>query len=223
MASTTFPPSTKYQSLDVYQAGLTPQELSKVRRTLAKRANQRLVRLERAKSSITGEKYSDIGAAPIARDYLSRTGRKRFTEGKWKDSPSSYEEQRREIVQLQAFLSSKTSLVSGIRDIEDKRVKTFESGKWGSAKWTDGDRRALKFASTKEFYDFFQSSVFRELVQSGFTSEQVLEAYDTARERYEGQDEEAIERLSEALEKFREQGKISLKELREMAGGNPLK
>lgn len=212
--------STKYEDIDVYRASLTPQDLAQVRRTLAKRANQRLVRLERATSKVTGEEYGNIGAAPIAREYLSRTGRRRFTESLKTDM--SYEEQRREIVNLQAFLQSKSSTVQGIRDIERQRIETFESGKWGSSKWTGKERRTLKFASTKEFYDFFQSSVYKELLADGFTSEQIIEAYDTARETYDGSDEEAMNALEEALRKFREKGGISLKELKESVSVKPL-
>ena len=88
---------------------------------------------------------------------------------------------------------------------------------------TGKKRRELIFASTKEFYDFIHSSLYSDLKNSGFTSEQVVEEYDTARETYEGSDEEAYQALQAALDKFREQGSISLKELREFSGGKALK
>lgn len=213
-------PSTKDLNINPYQAALTPKDLSAMRRRLAKRANQRLVRLEKASSKITGERYQDIGAAPIAYGYLKKTGRTRFTESR---TPMDYEKERREVVQLQAFLSSKTSLVSGIRDIERKRIATFESGKWGSYADTGTERRPIKFSTTKEFYDFFQSSIFKELKSYGFSSEQLVESYDTAVETFKGSSEEAMDALSEALERFRQQGSISLKDLRSAARGQPLK
>ena len=212
--------TTKGLDIDIYQASLTPKEITKLRRSLAKRANQRLVRLERAKSKISGERYSDIGAAPIAKEYLSHKKRNRFLES---TKPMSYDEERREISVLQSFLKSKSSLVSGIRDIERRRVEKFESGQYGSYDVTGKKRRELIFASTKEFYDFIHSSLYSDLKNSGFTSEQVVAEYDTARETYEGSDEEAYQALQAALDKFREQGSISLKELREFSGGKALK
>lgn len=213
-------PSTKDLNINPYQAALTPKDLSALRRRLAKRANQRLVRLERASSKITGERYQDIGAAPLAYAYLKKTGRTRFTESR---TPMDYQKELREVVQLQDFLYSKTSLVSGIRDIERKRISTFESGKWGSYADTGTERRAIKFSTTKEFYDFFQSSIYKELKSYGFSSEQLVESYDTAVETYKGSSEEAMNALSEALERFRQQGSISLKDLRSAARGQPLK
>lgn len=206
--------------INVYTASLTPTELTKLRRSLAKRANQRLVRLERARSKISGERYSDIGAAPIAKEYLSHKKRNRFLESK---QAMSYEEERREVSVLQSFLKSKSSLVSGIRDIERRRIEKFESGQYGSYDVTGKERRGLKFASTKEFYDFLNSGLFKDLQNAGFSSEQILEEYDTARETFKGSVDEAFDAMSEALEKFRQQGSVSLKDLRALARGKPLK
>lgn len=207
-------------SKDVWRGSYSENELQAYRRKLAKRANQRLVRLERASSNISGEAYIDIGAGEKAKSYLARKGRNRFSESK--TVKADYYQLRQEIIQLQSFLQSKSSTVSGIREIEAKRIKTFESGKWGSGKYTDGDRKRLQFASTKEFYDFFHSETFRKLLDAGFTSEQIIEAYDVARETYEGSDEEAIAALQGALEEFRSKG-ASLKVLRAAAKGQSLK
>lgn len=211
---------SKGLDIDVYRASLTPKELSSLRRSLAKRANQRLVRLERASSKVTGESYKEIGAAPIAYDYLKKKGRTRFVEKL--DSGLTYDQERMEVTKLQAFLSSKTSLVSGIRDIERKRIETFESGKYGSYADTGKERKGLKFASTKEFYEFFQSSTFRDLKSSGFTSEQIIEQYDNAMETYKGASEDALKALEEALDLWRHKGKLSLKELIAASGGKKL-
>lgn len=215
-----FKAESKGLDINPYTASMTPTELTKLRRSLAKRANQRLVRLERATSRISGERYVDIGAAPIAKQYLSHKKRNRFLESK---KPMSYEEERREVSVLQSFLKSKSSLVSGLRDIERKRIEKFESGHYASYDVTGRKRRGLKFASTKEFYDFLTSGLFKELQSSGFSSEQILDEYDTARETFNGSADEAFNALSEALEKFRQQGNISLKELRAAARGQPLK
>lgn len=209
--------------LDVWHKSYTPRELQAYRRKLAKRANQRLVRLERAKSSVSGESLSGIGASEQAYAYLGgqKKGKRRFTERL--DSGLSDFSLKREIAVLQGFLSGKSSLVSGMREIEEKRVKTFESGNWGSAKYTDGERRRLKFSDTKEFYDFFHSETYRDLYSQGFTSEQIVEAYDVARDTGNGADEEAMEALERALEEFRAKGRATLKDLRAAARGQPWK
>lgn len=209
--------------LDVWHKPYTPAELQAYRRKLAKRANQRLVRLERAKSGISGDSLSGIGASEQAYAYLGgqKKGKRRFTERL--DPGLSDFALKREIAVLQGFLSGKSSLVSGMREIEEKRVRTFESGKWGSASYTDGERRRLKFADTKEFYDFFHSETYRDLASQGFTSEQIVEAYDVARDTGKGADEEAQASLERALEEFRAKGRATLKDLRAAARGQPLK
>lgn len=210
-------------SLDIWHRSYTRKDLLEYRRKLAKRANQRLLRLERAKSGITGEPLSGVGASEIAYAYLESQykGRRRFQERL--DSPLKDNALKMEISTLQSFLEAKSSLVSGMRAIEESRVKTFESGRWGSGKYTDGERRRLKFASTKEFYDFFHSDTFRNLSGQGFTSEQIIEAYDKARETGDGADEAALEALQEALETFRAKGRATLKDLRAVVSGKALK
>lgn len=213
-------PSAKGEDIDVYRVSMTPTEMKKLRRSLAKRANQRLVRLERATSKVTGERLSEIGAAPIAQSYLSRTGRRRFTENL--ESGFTYEQERREIINLQAFLKSKTSLVSGVRDVERRRIDVFESGKYGSYKDTGKLNRELKFSSTKEFYDFFKSSTYKELIGAGFSSEQIRETFDEAIERHNRDAQEALNVLEAALDSFREKGSITLKDLKKAASGKKL-
>lgn len=162
-----------------------------LRRTLAKRANQRLVRLERASSTITGENFSSYGAAQIAYNYIKSTnpGKNRFREKK--GFSGSYSELVNEILNLATFLESKSSTVSGQREIEKKRVETFQSGKWGSAyKVGEGpQRRSIASATNREFYDFLNSSIFQKLKAAGFTSEQIIEIYDESKEKASISDE----------------------------------
>ena len=198
-----------YETFDVYRDVTTAADLQSIRRTLAKRANQRMVRLERAESKITGEKY-DFGAIEIAKHYLD--GKKRFSENKsYTDDISKL---RREITVLQGFLTSKSSTVKGMREIENARLKTFESGNWGAkAKYGNGKSRSLKFASTKEFYAFLNSSTFKKLTSSGFTSDQIVELYDNQRERLNGEEDALYEAMEQALEDYRNGQKATLKDL----------
>lgn len=211
----------KGSDINVYTGTFKPGELEKLRRALAKRANQRIVRLERASSHITGESFSDFGAITYAREYLKE--RKRFSEQK-DYMKGDFNSLRREITVLQSFLGSKSSTVKGMRDIENKRIKAFETGKWGKLNRIDGQtRRRIEFASTKEFYEFLNSSTFHALVKSGFTSEQVVELYDQARMNFEGRDEEVIRRMEDALEAYREGQKISLKDIEQRLGMREIK
>lgn len=160
----------EYYTEDYYHTSHTFKELQEVRRRLAKTANQRLVRLERAKSEVTGESYASFGAADIAYEYLDRQGRNRFSEqlefydSKSQDSLSI----RREIATLQSFISAKSSSVAGQKEIEAKRLKTF-SGK------------GIAHASNKEFYAFLNSDTFKNYSKM-FDSETVIELYDSAME-----------------------------------------
>lgn len=202
--------SSKYLNIDAYRDAASFTELAAIRRTLAKRANQRLVRLERAASAITGERYDSYGAAEKAFQYLKK--KKRFSE-----SVNAYKDinkLRREITVLQGFLSSESSTVQGQRAIERRRVSAFERGEWGAAWKLRGERKkAIRFASNKEFYDFLNSETFRSLIASGFTSDQIIEMFETYREEYDGKSDEVIEAMEEALQKFRDGKRATLKSL----------
>lgn len=198
---------------DVYRSSYTLHELQRMRRSLAKRANQRILRLERTSSKITGEKWNTFGAVLDVYEYLNRQkeGRTRFRETK--SALTDTQALKREITVLQGFLGRKSSLVSGMKEIEQKRVSTFETGKWGS-KWkkTGVPNKPLHFGNTKEFYDFLNSETFSSLVSTGFTSEQLVELYDSARVRVE--DKVVTDAMVAALETYRKRGKASLKDLR---------
>lgn len=161
---------------------MSQQELSATRRKLAKRANQRLLRLERSKSEVTGEAYH-AGAYDIAEDYLRQIGRgNRFSESinytktiDKKTGEVSYDIYRlkKEILELDTFLHSKTSTVSGNRAAERKRIETFTSPEFGLSR---------EVVSSKGFYDFLQSEAFDYFVQNSFTSEQLMDVYNIYRE-----------------------------------------
>lgn len=192
----------EYRTLDVYAGGHSVEELQEIRRVLSKQANQRIVRLERASSRITGERFNTFGAVTDVYDYLGHKGRRRFSEQK--TGVTRIDELRREITVLQGFLGRKSSTVKGMREIENKRIQTFKN-------------KGIKFSSIKEFYEFLNSQTFKNLVSSGFTSEQIVEAYDSAREKES--DSEVVEKMSKALEEFRQgEKKVSIKNLEETLG-----
>lgn len=191
---------------------LSLEELQTERRRLAKRANQRFVRLERAESKLTGEGYSTYGAYPIAQHYLGKKTRFNETLGHLKQDRNAL---IREINVLETFLNSKSSTVGGQKQIERTRIETFESGHWGE-RYRAGGKEApkIKFAGNKEFYDFLNSETFKALKSSGFTSSQIIDIYDQARMRDPTHDEEEVLRkFEEALEDYRQGQQAALKDL----------
>lgn len=222
------PTSQKYLDLDIYRMKTSPEQLQEIRRTLAKRANQRLVRLERASSKITGESFASYGAADRAYFYLqNQTGKTDKRAGlRFKESKKAITdtmELKREISVLQGFLGSESSTVQGQRRIESSRIKAFESGEWGSRwKYAGKKNRTIKFASNKEFYDFLNSDTYKNLLAKGFTSEQIIDIYAQRREHYEGEDEKVVEEFEAALKEFREKNNATLKDLLRITGAKKL-
>lgn len=205
-----FKPSTKYQDVDVWRTkGLSVTDLQSMRRTLAKRANQRMVRLERGKSLVTGESL-DFGAIENARAYLGT--RRRFSEKQ--ALTSDLTTLRKEISVLQSFLNAKSSTIQGMREIEQKRIRTFEKGEWGQKWKQQGIRqKPIKFASTKEFYEFLNSGLLKSLVDAGFDSDQIVTIYQEAQTTAHLSDEEVRNKLEEAVEEYRSRGNANLKDL----------
>lgn len=195
------------------------KELKSLATKLSKRANQRMLRLERAKSVVTGESYSDYGAyREYAQDALS-PGRARFETNysQWSDVDI-----RRRIAKLNTFLNAKSSTVAGQREIEYKRISTFESGKWGGGRYSDdlAKTRKLGVATNKEFYDFLNSQTFYDLRNIGLTSEELVEFYDELATKYTPKEIE--EKLTAALGKFRAEEDVPLKNFMDFLGLPPL-
>ena len=171
-----------------------PDELRALRRSLAKAANQRLVRLENTNSEISEESYT-FGAYDIAMQYIEDSGRNRFSESYTydpigKDSETIVQRLRNEIDVLQGFLTMKSSTVGGMHEIEKARVEKFES-------------KGIHFATTKEFYDFMNSESFKYLVEHNiFNSETLIEIFQQAAD--EGT---SFQDIQDALNSYRRRAK----------------
>lgn len=198
------------RDFDPYERGVSMDELLKVRRQLAKVMNQRMVRLEQTKSPITGESY-DFGAYDLMEDYLEKQGRRRFSEvlkpkktGDDGTRPWSKREIQSEILRLQRFEAMKSSRVAGMREIEQKRIATFTSA-------TAGNTKALDEAvvTTKDFYDFLNSSTFEEITRT-FDSEKLVEEYNRYAKRGLSKDD-IVDALNTYVQNLAEGEKISVK------------
>ena len=153
-------------------------QVEELRVKLAKRANQRLVRLERAELG-TGETLADLSTAQYAYQQIARirkeaaaaggqkvkTSSQRFRETKVKDAMSA----RQELFALQSFLGQSMSRVAPAMKSINKTTKWFLE-------------RGISIASYKSFYNFLNSRAFEELKKAGLTSDDLIEYYTKAHE-----------------------------------------
>ena len=155
-------------------------ELNKLRRRLAKRANQRLRDIERAG-------YTDAYVyASTMSGYLLPSERTRFFEGTRNLDLRSL---KTELEELRWFLSAKTSTVGGIRKFERQTSEKFAELK--------------SFQKSPDlFWKYMSSATVKHLKKMGYSSEELIEFYDFATENKVGYDD-----IGEALEVF-ENGEI---------------
>lgn len=163
---------------------MSQKELIDLRVKYAKRANQNLVRLERSESPVTGKPYR-AGAYDIAVEYLKATrdnagGKYRFSESpnytrtiNEETGKSAYDMYRikRDILELQRFLASKSSTVGGNKAIERKRIETLEA-----------QGVSIEAAESDKFYDFLNSNAYEYFTLNQFTSEEIIDIYSQFRE-----------------------------------------
>ena len=173
---------TKQNELTVSPWKLDALQVEELRRKLAKRANQRLVRLERRKAS-SGESLAELGIAQYAYEQIRSIkaarnellgdgvtlssaggGKLRFKESKLSTTDS---EARRELYALQNFLSEETSKAGTAARYVSKTEQTFLE-------------RGISVGSYKSFYNFLNSSAFASLKDDGLDSNQIIELYNKA-------------------------------------------
>lgn len=155
-------------------------ELNKLRRRLAKRANQRLRDIERAG-------YTDAYVyASTMSGYLLPSERTRFFEGTRNLDLRSL---KTELDELRWFLNAKTSTVGGIRKFErDTSQKFAELGSFQK--------------NPVLFWKYMSSAAVKHLKKLGYSSEELIEFYDFATENKVGYDD-----IEDALKAF-EKGEI---------------
>lgn len=158
------------QTTNYWNVSASMEALQAVRRKLAKRANQRMVRLERSASPITGKAYH-VGAYDIAQAELG--DRKRFSEKL--NYSTDITELKKEIGQIQAFLNAKSSTVSGNVEIEEKRIATLTNLGRDEEGHTPISEATARSAG---FYDFISSKAFIYLSEKQVDSEGLQEIYD---------------------------------------------
>lgn len=130
-------------------------ELLQYNRIVSKRANTRLKALEKAGLDY----YAYDRAVGFTQ---SEYGRTRFTTSKKLLSPDVLYQQ---ILEVDRFLSSKSSTISGQRIIRDTRLKKFVD-------------KGLQIDNERDFFNFLASDTFKELAQY-LDSDQVIKLADS--------------------------------------------
>lgn len=164
------------EELNFYGSSISIETLEIIRRRLAKRSNQRLLRLERSASTVTGKPYH-IGAYDIAQDYLRTRNNNdeknlRFSEKLVQRQEKENDREYRykvleDIANMQSFLTSKSSTVKGNRAIEAARIASFE--KMGISK---------EVASSESFYSYITSKSYQYLINQAIDSDRLEELFD---------------------------------------------
>lgn len=168
-----FKPSEKIE-LDLRNDFTSLDYLNKLRLKLARRANSRLLRLE--KKGLIGWAYK-----PAVRYTKKAYGSNRFSMRKEiSDDPFEVIEEVEEIIN---FLNAESSTVTGVRNIESRITETFR-------------KKGLDVKKPKDFFDFLSSETYKQS-EKNLSSEQIQELFDRA----VGEGKTAME-IKQALEDF---------------------
>ena len=156
-------------------------ELEALYREMSRRANARLRRLEKADRAFWAYDKATI--------FTQRAyGSNRFPTPRRIGSESD-KGLIRVLEEVQTFLSSKSSTVSGSKSIDRKILNTFK-------------RKGVDIKDSKEFFNFLQSEQFKKLSNKKISSSFIIDYYTRSSNEGKTNDE-----IADELEKFR-QGEI---------------
>lgn len=181
--------TTEGQSVDPYK--INEKELARLYTSLAKRLNQRMVRLEKAGfTSESGGAYADYNVILKKFGYKKRIREKIKLD--YSDRNVLYMQvssMRKQVKMIQYILSEKSSTVPGWNSIiKKRREKLSEYG--------------LEFKDTSEMSAFFQSYAF-ELISLLYSSEQAVEFVGKSL-----RDGDTMNEIISKLEEFRDRTDI---------------
>lgn len=201
---------TQSNELSVNPFKLDALQVEELRQKLAKRANQRLLRLERTRLS-TGERASDLSGGQYAYEQISKIRGEGFTRFREGAQPLTSDTARKELYAIQSFLSAASSRAGNVQKFTSKTQQTFLE-------------RGVTVASYKSFYTFLNSNSYKLLKESGLDSEDIIDIYQRAHED-EGKSFKKINQIineyleeQEELQEKGESGQVTLKGLAESLG-----
>lgn len=177
--------TTKGQDINPYR--INEKELARLYTSLAKRLNQRMVRLERAGfTSESGGAYSDYNAILKKFGYNKRIREKiNFDYSDRNVLYMQVSSMRKQVKMMQNVLKEKSSTVPGWNSIIKKRREKLS--KYG-----------IEFKDTSEMSAFFKSYAF-ELISLLYSSEQAVEFVGKAL-----RDGDTMSKIISKLEEFRD-------------------
>lgn len=176
----------KYTLEDI--PNIPKSEISQYRRSLAKRANQRMVEMIQSGAISRGQSaYTEI-AVP----YLTGKGRRRFNEGK---TPRSFGEEEQELSKLIRFLEAETSTSAGLSQARKKTRKTLKK-KFGVS------------LSSKKVDWLFSSGVINQLKALGIGSDDVMLILEYASKSRMSQ-KTLEKRINKLINKYEDEGEDS--------------
>lgn len=181
--------TTKGQEINSYK--LNEKELARLYTSLAKRLNQRMLRLERAGfTSESGGAYADYNVILKKFGYNKRIREKiKFDYSDRNVLYMQLSSMRKQVKMMQDVLKEKSSTVPGWNSIiKKRREKLSEYG--------------LEFKDTSEMSAFFQSYAF-ELISLLYSSEQAVELVGKAL-----RDGDTMNEIISKLEEFRDRTDI---------------
>lgn len=181
--------TSKGQDVNPYK--INEKELARLYTSLAKRLNQRMVRLERAGfTSESGGAYADYNVILKKFGYSKRIREKiKFDYSDRNVLYMQLSSMRKQVKMMQDVLKEKSSTVPGWNSIiKKRREKLSEYG--------------LEFKDTSEMSAFFQSYAF-ELISLLYSSEQAVEFVGKAL-----RDGDAMNEIISKLEEFRDRTDI---------------
>lgn len=181
--------TTKGQDVNPYK--INEKELARLYTSLAKRLNQRMIRLERAGfTSESGGAYADYNVILKKFGYKKRIREKiNFDYSDHNVLYMQVSSMRKQVKMMQNVLKEKSSTVPGWTSIiKKRREKLSEYG--------------LEFKDTSEMSSFFQSYAF-ELISLLYSSEQAVEFVGKAL-----RDGDTMSEIIRKLEEFRDRTDI---------------
>ena len=145
-----------WETVDIRQGSYSAEQLNKIYRTLAKRTNQRIVRLRDA-----GVKTGNISVY----GYLASIGRRRFNERPRlrEDDRAGKEQMLRDITAMQGFLQSKRSTKTGRKAIL-KAIASTMGDRYGlNLNLSNMDKFLNDFEDTKAAASFSSETIIHIL------------------------------------------------------------
>ena len=179
----------------------TYEEVVKVYRTLAKSADQRLVRLEAYEHDPNFQTATKWSYARAMRDIQQWSGEqaKRFNTA----PPKSMAALQAKIEDIKTFLASPTSTKKGIKEVLQKRADTLNSEYGTKFKWNDVGTFFESELANKMDSDYASKTMIKIVAALQKNKKEILKELKQAQEKDKRVPDDMVEKLvRDVLEKY---------------------